>query len=136
MRCPSSSASSRRSPPRNLMWALDQTYAPRAERLLADTPVALLAWLAAGAAVGTLLVEVSLLPASALRVVVVTAGHGALLVTALAWAHVGSTSRGIALALLAVAPTASAIDPAGAVAYLGPVIWLGVLAARGQLTSL
>ena len=101
------------------MWALDQAYAPRAERLLADTPVALLAWLAAGTAVVALLVEASLLPAAALRVVVVTAGHGALLVTALAWARVGSASRGIALALLAVAATASAIGPAGAVTQPG-----------------
>jgi hypothetical protein len=69
-------------------------------------------------------------------VVVVTAGHGALLVTALAWARVGSASSGIALALLAVAATASAIGPAGAVAYLAPAIWIGVLAARGQLAGL
>ena len=118
------------------MWALDQAYAPRAERLLADTPLALLAWLAAGAAAVALLVEVSLLPAAALRAVVVTAGHGALLVTALAWAHVGSVSRGIALALLAVAAIASVIGPAGAIAYLLPAIWIGVLAARGHLVSL
>jgi len=70
------------------MWALDQPYAPRAERLLADTPLALLAVLAVGAAVAMLLVEVSILPAHVVRVIGVTAGQGALLATALAWAPV------------------------------------------------
>ncbi len=118
------------------MWALDQPYAPRAERLLADTPLALLAVLAVGAAVTMLLVELSLLPAQAARLVGVTAGHGALLAIALAWARVSSTSSVTVIALLALAATASVLGALGAVAYLAPASWIVRLAANGKLESL
>lgn len=118
------------------MWALDQPYVPRAERWLAGTPVALLAVLGVGAVVATLLVEVAVLPPQTRRVIGVTAGHGALLATALAWARVSVTSSVIAVALLAVAATASLLGTAGAAAYLGPALWIGRLAALGQLENL
>jgi hypothetical protein len=118
------------------MWALDQPYVPRAERWLADTPLVLLAVLAVGAAVAMFLVEVAVLPPRTLRVIGVTAGHGVLLATALAWARVSSTSSVIAVALLALAATASLLGAPGASAYLGPALWIVRLAARGQLRSL
>ncbi len=118
------------------MWALDRPYAPRAERLLADTPRALLALLGVGAAVSMLLVEVSMLPPHAARVIGVTAGHGALFATALAWAHVSPASRVVTIALLALAATTAVVAAAGSIAYLAPALWIARLAARGQLDRL
>jgi len=118
------------------MWALDQAYAPRAERLLAETPATLLAGLAIGAAVAVALVDLAVLPASTLRVVGVTAGHGALLATALAWAHAGVASRIVAIALLALAASASLSGTLGAAAYLAPALWIFWLANRGRLEGL
>ncbi len=118
------------------MWALDQPYAPRAEHLLADTPLALLAALAAGAATVAALVELAVLPAHAARVAGVTAAHGALLATALAWARAGVASSSVAVSLIGLAAATAQISPLGALAYLGPGLWVGSLAARGRLTSL
>ena len=118
------------------MWALDRPYAPRAERLLADTPLALLAVLGVGAGTVAVLVELAVLPSHAVRVAGVTAAHGALLATALAWARVGVASRGVAVALIGLGAAASQLGAIGALAYLGPGVWVGVLAARGRLTSL
>src|SRR2546427_111470 len=58
------------------MWALDQPCAPRAGRLFADTPLALLAVLALGAATTWALVELGVLPPHAMHIAGVTAGHG------------------------------------------------------------
>src|SRR5262245_39057962 len=118
------------------MWALGRSYAPRAERLLADTPLALLAVLAVGAGVVAGLVELGVVPAHAWRIAGVTAVHGALLATALAWARVGVMSCGIAVALIGLAAGASQLGSLGALAYLGPGLWVGTLAARRRLTSL
>jgi hypothetical protein len=118
------------------MWALDQPYAPRAERLFAGTPVALLAVLAAGAVAAVALVQVGFLPPRTLLVVGVTAGHGALLATALAWTGVSPPSQLAAVGLLAVAATAAGYVPLGAFAYLLPALWVLRLAAFGQLAGL
>ena len=118
------------------MWALDQPYVSRAERLLDDTPLALLAVLAVGAGAAMLLIEVAVLPPQTLRVIGVTAGHGALLATALAWARVSSVASVIAVALLALGAIASGFGATGALAYLGPALWIFRLAAGGQLKSL
>jgi hypothetical protein len=118
------------------MWALDRPLAPRVERLLAGTPLALLVALGVGAAAVTVLVELEVLPAHAVRVAGVTAAHGALLATALAWARVGVASSGVAVALIGLAAAASQLGAPGAVAYLGPGLWVARLAKRGQLASL
>ena len=118
------------------MWALDQPYATRTERLLADTPLALLAALAVGAMVAAFLVDAALLPARALRVVGVSAGHGALLATALAWGRVDSATGLIAIALLGLAAAASSLGTLGAPMYLAPALWIFWLAARGRLERL
>src|SRR5437899_878399 len=76
------------------MWALDQPCAPRADRLVADTPLALLATLALGVATTGTLVALAVLPPSAVHVAGVTAGHGALLATALARGHRGGALAG------------------------------------------
>jgi len=118
------------------MWALDQPYAPRADRLFADTPLALLAVLAVGVGTAGVLAELAALPPHAVRVVGVTAGHGALLATALAWVRVSSASGAIAVALLGLAAAAAGLGVLGALAYLGPALWVFRLAAGGQLTGL
>ncbi|MGH7346593.1 MAG: hypothetical protein ACREK4_16905 [Candidatus Rokuibacteriota bacterium] len=118
------------------MWALDQPCAPRASRLLAGTPLPLLAVLAVGAGTVAILVAAAVMPPQAARIAGVTAGHGALLATALAWARVGSASIVVAVALLGLAAVASQLSALGALAYLGPALWVGWLSARGQLVSL
>jgi len=118
------------------MWALDQPYVPRADRFLADTPLVLLAVLAVGAGTAAILVELAVLPRQVAGITGVTAGHGALLATALAWARVGFASRVIAVALIGLAAAASQLGALGSLAYLGPALWVGFLSARGRLTSL
>ncbi|PYM77626.1 MAG: hypothetical protein DME03_03910 [Candidatus Rokuibacteriota bacterium] len=118
------------------MWALDQSSQPRAARLFADTPLPLLAVLAAGAAATWALVERGVLPPSALGVAGVTAGHGALLATALAWARVPSASGVLAVAWLGLAAWAAAHSPVGALAYLAPILWVAWLAGQGRLADL
>jgi hypothetical protein len=118
------------------MWALDPFSQPRSARLFADTPVPLLAALAVGVAATWALVERGVLPTSALRVAGVTAGHGALLATALAWAGVPASSCVAAVALLGLAASAASHGVAGPVAYLAPVLWVAWLAGRGRLADL
>jgi len=118
------------------MWTLDRPCVPPAERLCADTPLALLALLGAGAGAVAGLVALGVLPAHAERVAGVTAAHGALLATALAWSRAGVLSCGVAVALVGLAAGASQLGALGALAYLGPGLWVGTLAARGRLTSL
>jgi hypothetical protein len=118
------------------MWALDQPQAPRAEPFLAGTPLALLAALGLGAGAVAVLVELAVLPAPAMRVAGVTAAHGALLATALAWARVSVASIGVAVVLIGLGAAASQLGALGALAYLGPGVWVAWLAARGQLPGL
>src|SRR5262245_34188602 len=118
------------------MWALDRPCVPPAERFCADTPLALLAVLGVGAGVVAGLVALGVLPVDAARVAGVTAAHGALLATALAWSRAGVMSGGVAVALVGLAAGASQLGARGALAYLGPGLWVGTLAARGRLTSL
>ncbi len=118
------------------MWALDQPCAPRAGRLFADTPLALLAVLALGAATTWALVELGVLAPHAMHVAGVTAGHGALLATAFAWARVRSGSGVVVVALLGLAASVAALGVFGAFAYLGPPLWVAWLARRGRLAGL
>jgi Type II CAAX prenyl endopeptidase Rce1-like len=118
------------------MWSLDRPCIPRAEPLLAGTPVALLVVLAGGAGATAVLVGLDVLPPRVLQIAGVTAGHGALLATALAWAGVRAASRVMAVAFLAVAANCAGVAPLGAVAYLLPALWILWLAARGELTGL
>jgi hypothetical protein len=76
------------------------------------------------------------LPQGALAVATVVAGHGALLATALAWATRASGPAWTALALLAGAALAARLAPPAALAYLGPALWVALLAARGRLDAL
>lgn len=125
------------------MWALEEppTVGPR--RLFEGTPVALLLVLGAGLAATMALTTAALLPAAALRIAGITAGHGALLATALAWAAPGR-GRGagapraavVAAALLLVAATCATLERRGAAAYLGPPVWLAVCAWRGEAAAL
>ncbi len=118
------------------MWALDHPYTPRAERLSTGTPLTLLVVLAAGAAVAMVAAQLGALPERSLRVIGVVAGHGALLVTALAWAGVSPRPQVISVVMLGVASIAAAASPIGAVAYALPAMWVVWLSARGRLTAL
>ena len=118
------------------MWALDPFTQPRSARLFADTPLPLLAVLAAGAVATWALVERGVLPPPALRVAGVTAGHGALLATALAWAGVPAALRMVAVVLLGFAAWAAGQSFVGPVAYLAPVLWVAWLTRRGRLADL
>lgn len=75
-------------------------------------------------------------PPGALAIATVVAGHGALLATALAWATRAVGPAWVALLLLGGAAAASRLGPPGALAYLGPALWVARLAARGRLTPL
>jgi len=118
------------------MWALDQLYVPRSERFLAATPRVMLAALAIGAGTARLLVELAVLPPQAAGVAGVTAGHGALLATALAWTGVGGAAQVLAVALIGLAAAASHLGALGAFAYAGPALWVAFLSARGRITGL
>ncbi len=118
------------------MWAIEQPRHPPERSLFADTPASLLGALAAAALVTLVLVRVGALPGTALRVVGVAAGHGALLATALGWAGARVTAALVAILLLALAATAAALHPAGALAYAGVPLWLLCCARRGALTHL
>src|SRR6267378_1939071 len=119
------------------MWALDPPCARPTERLGADTPLALLAVLALGAAATWVLVEHGALPSRAMQVAGVTAGHGALLATALAWARVRAASGVVAIALLALAASAAARGGFASLGLGAPVPLRGVIAgvAAGVLVS-
>src|SRR5215472_8771041 len=118
------------------MWALDQLYVPRSERFFAATPRVMLAALAIGAGTARLLVELAVLPPQAAGVAGVTAGHGALLATALAWTGVGGAAQVLAVALIGLAAAASHLGALGACAYAGPALWVAFLSARGRITGL
>ena len=119
------------------MWALDQPCAPRAGRLFADTPLALLAVLALGAATTWALVELGVLAAArdarrrrdrrprcaarhrvrvGARALGIGRGGGR--------ARSGWPRRWPRSALF------------GALAYLGPPLWVAWLARRGRLAGL
>src|SRR6266850_1830559 len=102
------------------MWALEHPSATRTAGLFADTPVTLLAALASAA-----------VPVAGL-----TAGHGALLATALAWARRPPATVALAVGLIAVAAAASGLGAFGPLAYLALPIWLFVLARGGRLAAL
>ena len=118
------------------MWSLDQPYIPRAEPLLGGTPLPVLLALAAGAGASAILVELQVVPPRLLQIAGVTAGHGALLATALAWSGVRASSSVIAVALLAFAAAVADFTPLGAVVYLLPALWMLGLAAKGHLAAL
>jgi hypothetical protein len=118
------------------MWALDQPCQPRGDAPLDRTPRALLVGLAAGAAVTAAAVELAVLPPHAMSVAGVTAGQGALLATALAWARAGVTASLVATALIGLAAAAAAAGAVGAIAYVAPALWVIWLARRGRLTAL
>jgi len=124
------------------MWALEHSWAPRRDPVLADTPLALIAtlggiwlaaaWLAAGGWV----------PHALTRAVALAVVHGGLLAVALAWSRADSgvpLPRGaveIAILLIGVGAMATALDSRGAFLLAGTPAWLAILASRGALTAL
>lgn len=113
------------------------------EGLLAGTPVGLLLALALVLALAGGLTAAAALPPPALRVVAVTAGHAALLGTALAWAaHDGRVTwnprRAIALGsgLLALGALGRWLGLAGAVLSLAVPVWFAALGLTGRLAPL
>jgi hypothetical protein len=118
------------------MWALTLPRRPNTRSLLADAPTRLLVALACLVAAALGLASRTLLPTAVTRIVGVAAGHGALLATALAWAGCRPGSGIVAIVLLAAAAAATALSPAGALAYLAVPLWVAHLAWRGRLAAL
>jgi hypothetical protein len=97
--------------------------------------------MAAAAGASAALAAVGVLPDAAHERIVLVAGHGAMLGTAVAWAsdggqHERSRLAGIAAALVAFAILASAVTPVGAVAYAVVPAWLATRWWQGRLTGL
>src|SRR2546427_5004466 len=105
------------------MWALDHPSAARTGRLFADTPAALLAVLAVGAVARLGLARLALLPPLTVAIAVLTAGHRALLATALAWARQPSGTAALAAGVIGLAAVASALGPLWPLAPLAPPPW-------------
>ena len=124
------------------MWALEQPWIPRRDSVLADTPLAVIASLAAGWFVIASLARGGWVPAEALGVVTLTATHGGLMIAALACAEAGAGVRlpegasAITVALIALGATVAAVHEWGAIAFVGTPAWLALLGYRGRLIGL
>lgn len=111
--------------------------------LTSGTPVGLLAALGAAGLAAALLAGAGA-PPGLVRVLGVTAGHGALLATALGWAAADAGPRGwppgrvtaAALALLALGAAGPLLVPGGGFLALGLPAWLAVQARRDRLRPL
>src|SRR5437867_7660146 len=124
------------------MWALEQPWIPRRDLVLADTPLAVIASLAAGWLVIASLARGGWVPAEGLGVVTLVATHGGLMIAALAWGEGDSGDRlppgvaAITVALIALGAAAAAVHAWGAAVFVATPLWLGVLAYRRRLTGL
>lgn len=76
------------------------------------------------------------LPSTLSAMLGVAALHGGLLAAALVWSGVGVAEATVAIVLLALARTAAAVHPIGALAYLSVPAWLAWLATTGRLRRL
>jgi hypothetical protein len=124
------------------MWALEAPFVARSGSVLASTPLRPLAALAIGWLVVGGLTVVGWLGPPALRIASITAAHGALLATALAW---GAADAGVRLprgtvvvtiGLVAAGAAAAAVDRRAALVQLAAPAWLAVLAFRRRLDGL
>jgi hypothetical protein len=124
------------------MWALEAPGTPRRSRILANTPLALIATLSVGWLAVAGLAAAGWLTPSVLRVTSITAAHGGLLAVALAW---GAADGGVRLprggllvtvALIGAGASAAVLDPRAAVLYLAVPAWLAVLVFGGRLRGL
>lgn len=107
-----------------------------ADPFLAGTPLRWLAALGLCLALASVLTAADVLPASALGIVGIAVGHGAMLGTALAWAGQPVSTQIAATGMVALAATSARLHPLGAVAYLAVPLWIGRLSARGRLRAL
>src|SRR2546428_12261439 len=113
------------------MWALEHPSAARTGRLFADTPAALLAVLAVGAVASLALARLAVLPPLTVAIAVLTAGHGALLATALAWARQPSGAAALAAGLIGLAAGGSALRGFGPPPVPAPPPWVLVAPPPG-----
>jgi hypothetical protein len=124
------------------MWALEEPGTSRRSRILANTPLALIATLSAGWLAVAGLAAAGWLTPPLLWVASVTVAHGGLLAVALAWGAADGglrLPRGcllITMALVGAGTIAAVLDPRGAVMSLAVPAWLAVLTFRGQLAGL
>jgi hypothetical protein len=127
-----------------MAWSLEQPLPGRREGFLAATPLRLLATLALTVAACATLVRREALPHAVLAAAAVTAGHGALIATALAWTARDDGRRwdasgptALVLGALALAAAGARLGHGGPLAYaivplaLAPLAWGGRLAALG-----
>jgi hypothetical protein len=110
--------------------------APRGASILAGTPWALLAGLAAVVVSALVLAALAIVPRGVVDVVAIAAGHGALLATALGWAGVAPREALAGIGLLAMAAVVARAHPLGALAYLAVPLWILRLARQGRLVRL
>jgi len=110
--------------------------------MLEHTPHALIAALAAAWLAASWLAAAGRLPGEVPRIVALTAVHGGLLATALAWAEADGGTRlppgalGITLLVVAAGATAATLEARASFALVAAPVWLTVLAARGYMTTL
>jgi hypothetical protein len=122
-------------------WGLDVAWDGTTPPLLRGTPTSLLLAFASTLLLGALLFSAGALPPSALRVLGVAAGQGALLATALAWAACdapGARRRvtRLPVVLVVAAVVLAGVRPWGALAYLLVPATMALLARDGRLRSL
>lgn len=124
------------------MWALEQPATSPGGPIFRGTPRALILALVGGWLVIAGLTAAGWVPASVLRVAAITAAHGGLLATALAW---GAAAGGVPLprmtavitvGLVAAGATGAALDERAAIVHLAAPAWLAALALRGHLLGL
>jgi hypothetical protein len=124
------------------MWALEPPGTSRRGRILANTPLALIATLSAGWLAVAGLAAAGWLAPSLLRVASVTAAHGGLLAVAVAWGAADGGARLprgcllITTALIGTGAIAAVLDPRAALLYLFVPGWLALLTFSGRLEGL
>jgi hypothetical protein len=124
------------------MWALERTWSPRRDPILAATPLALVVAVGATGLAAAGLGLAGWLPRPVVWIASFTAAHGGLLAIALAWGAADTGVRlsrwaaAIGIALIAAGATAATLDARATVALLAVPAWLAVLTARGRLTGL
>jgi hypothetical protein len=125
------------------MWALEGAYDARQPAVVSGTPILQVTVLAAIAGLALAARNLGGMPPRLATLVIVAAGHGILLTTALGWASFdaygptgGPSLRSvsaIAVSLLALGAAASAFAPWGGAVYITVPAWLVLVRARSGL---
>lgn len=130
------------------MRALEEPWSTPRSRLLANTPIVVIATVGLGWLVVAGLAAGGWVPRTALGAASIAATHGGLLAVALAWGAADGRARRppgarlppgapvIAVGLVGAGALAAALDARAAVVYLAVPAWLAMLAFQGRLVGL